>query len=375
MLMIDIQRKVRPEEDVLYLVHCEAPPCGFRNVYWLTFADEGTALRGLEYFTLSSHGFTRFKGGQGIEFSDLPGWVDEKRAFDHMTNMKGLERIQQMIFFFSWKRQAVQRRLHRVQERLACSLFTCHPVAALLLMEVRDVCADIEREAERDYTQADTSYTLERLAHLHRERVRAAKAAIAKKIHALCVTIDSATQNISRYKEGEGCSYAITDHEAFSKALRLSSLRERMFTFLRLVDCHVAESVYQHVTLVVRDLRARICGVPSISLTTEDRSAHLCRPEAAEDAQGSISSPSQVCQRVSYRTQSQESDACVVAIPGLYVSLVDDVDFDGDVNSSTMQLVPTKSRCWTWCTPFCSSTAWPWTDCRAFLLTGISSTC
>ncbi|EGZ20316.1 hypothetical protein PHYSODRAFT_439699, partial [Phytophthora sojae] len=214
-----------------------------------------------------------------------------------MTNMKGLERIQQMIFFFSWKRQAVQRRLHRVQERLACSLFTCHPVAALLLMEVRDVCADIEREAERDYTQADTSYTLERLAHLHRERVRAAKAAIAKKIHALCVTIDSATQNISRYKEGEGCSYAITDHEAFSKALRLSSLRERMFTFLRLVDCHVAESVYQHVTLVVRDLRARICGVPSISLTTEDRSAHF---------------------------------------------LVDDVDFDGDVNSSTMQLVPTK---------------------------------
>ncbi|KAE8986388.1 hypothetical protein PR003_g22842 [Phytophthora rubi] len=172
--------------------------------------------------------------------------------------MKGLERIQQMIFFFSWKRQAVQRRLHRVQERLACSLFTCHPVAASLLMDVRDVCAEIEREAEREYTQEDTSYTLERLAHLHRERVRAARAAITKKIYSLCVTIDSATQSISRYKDGEGCSYAMTEHEAFSKSLRLSSLRERMFTFLRLVDCHVAEAIYQHVTIVSSNMWSTI---------------------------------------------------------------------------------------------------------------------
>ncbi|KAE9136720.1 hypothetical protein PF010_g1575 [Phytophthora fragariae] len=344
-----IQRKVRPEEDVLYLVHCETPPCGFRNVYWLTFADEGTALHGLEYFTLSSHGLTRFKDGRGVEFSDLAGWVDEKRAFDHMTTMKGLERIQQMIFFFSWKRQAVQRRLHRVQERLACSLFTCHPVAASLMMDVRDVCAEIEREAEHKYTQEDTSYTLERLAHLHRERVRAAKVAITKKIYSLCVTIDSATQSISRYKDGEGCSYAMTEHEAFSKSLRLSSLRERMFTFLRLVDCHVAEAIYQHVTIVVRDLRARICGVLSISragagLSTGngERSVHLCRSEATEEAPGSTTTPSQICQRVNYSVQPQESDAPVVAIPGLYISSVDDVNFDGDVNSATMQLVPTK---------------------------------
>ncbi|KAJ8578308.1 hypothetical protein ON010_g897 [Phytophthora cinnamomi] len=353
-----IQRKVRPEEDVMYLVYCETPPCGFRNVYWLTFADEGTALHGHEYFTLGSHGLTRFEAGQGIEFSDLASWVDEKRAFDHMTNMKGLERIQQMIFFFSWKRQAVQRRLHRVQQRLACSLFTCHPVAASLLVDVRDVCAEIEREAEQEYSQAHTSYTIERLAHLHHERVRAAKYTIAKKIHFLCVEIANGTQNISRYKEGEGCSYAITDHEAFSKELRLSSLRERMFAFLRLVDCHVAEAIYQHVTLVVRDLRARICGVPSIpsissgtaNTHTDDvhtsgnreRDGHLCRPEVTEDIQGVMPTSGQMYQCVSYSVQQQENDAFVVAIPGLYVRLEDDVNFDGDVNAATMQLVPTK---------------------------------
>eukprot|EP00644_Phytophthora_capsici_P017898 jgi/Phyca11/43677/gw1.62.46.1 len=207
-----------------------------------------------------------------------------------MTNMKGLKRIQQMIFFFSWKRQAVQRRLHRVRERLVCSLFTCHPVAAQLLMDVRDACIEIEREAEREYVEADTSYTLNRLAHIHWERVCTAKATISQKIYELCRTINDATQDISRYKEVQNCSYAITDHELFSRTLRLSSLRERMFAFLRLVDCHVAEAVYQYVTLVVWDLQVRICG---------------------------------------------ESK-------GLYVSLRDDVDFEGDVNSATMHFVPAK---------------------------------
>ncbi|EEY64682.1 uncharacterized protein PITG_16110 [Phytophthora infestans T30-4] len=177
-----------------------------------------------------------------------------------MTNIKGLKRIQQMIFFFSWKRQAVQRRLRRVRERLASSLFISHPIARHLLLNVRDACTEIEDEAEREYVEADTSYTLERLAHIHEQRVRDATAAITKRIQSLCVMINDATRDISRCKEEQGCSYAIRDHEEFSKTLRLSSLRERMFTFLRLVDCHVAEAIYQHMTLVVQDLRARICG-------------------------------------------------------------------------------------------------------------------
>ncbi|KAG7393025.1 hypothetical protein PHYPSEUDO_013513 [Phytophthora pseudosyringae] len=348
-----IQRRVRPEEDALYLVHCEAPPCGFRNVYWLTVADEGTVLRNghdspLEYFTLGSHGFTRFQGGQGVEFSDLAGWVDEKCAFDHMTNMKGLEHIQQMVFFFSWKRQAVQRRLHRVRERLASSLFTCHPTAGHLLMDVRDVCAEIEREAEREYVEVDTSYTLERLAHIHRERVRTAKAAVTNRVHSLCVAIDDATRDISRYKEGQGCSYAVIDREAFSKALRLSSLRERMFTFLRLVDCHVAEAVYQHVTLVVRDLRVRICGQPALvsdsseSVIVEERRGTLCRSDLAENTSRGLTARAQTCQRVNYAIQAQESDSLVVAAPGLYVMLEDGVNFEGDVNSATMRFAPAK---------------------------------
>ncbi|KAG3118018.1 hypothetical protein PI125_g3253 [Phytophthora idaei] len=338
-----IQRRVRPEEDVLYLVPCEAPPCGFRNVYWLTFADEGTVLRedhlasSLEYFTLGSHGLTRFIGGQGVEFSELAGWVDEKHAFDSMTNMKGLKRIQQMIFFFSWKRQAVRRRLHRVRERLASSLFTSHPIARQLLLNVRDVCAEIEHEAEREYVEADTSYTLERLAHIHRERVHEAKSAISKRIQALCGAIDDATRDISRYKEDQECSYAITDHEAFSKTLRLSSLRERMFTFLRVVDCHVAEAVYQHVALVVRDLRVRICGPPGAvqCVGAEERSGTVCGSGLSENASG---------QQVTYFIQAQESDKAVVAVPGLYVSLEDDVSFEGDVHAATMHFVPAKGE-------------------------------
>ncbi|KAK1931672.1 hypothetical protein P3T76_013001 [Phytophthora citrophthora] len=342
--MVDARRRVRPEEDVLYLIHCESPPCGFRNVYWLTFADEGTVLRhdhesSFEYFTLGSQGFTRFKGDQGVEFADLAGWVDEKRAFDQMTNMKGLKRIQLMIFFFSWKRQAVQRRLHRVRERLVCSLFTCHPLAAQLLMNVRGVCIEIECEAECDYIEADTIYTLERLAHIHRERARTTRNTISNKIFELCAMIDDATRDIARYKEGQGGSYVITDHESFSRTLRLSSLRERMFTFLRLVDCHVAEAVYQHVTLVVRDLQVRICGElnSAQSAGVEERTGSLYGSELAETM-----AELAYLDRVVYTVQVRESDAPVVAVPGLYVSLRDDVNFEGDISSSAMHFVPAK---------------------------------
>ncbi|POM71730.1 LOW QUALITY PROTEIN: Hypothetical protein PHPALM_11665 [Phytophthora palmivora] len=344
----------RPEEDVLYLIHCKQPPCGFRNVYWLTFTDEGTVLRNdneaFEYFTLGSHGLTRFKGGQGVEFSDLDGWIDEKRAFDHMTSMKGLGRIQQMIFFFSWKRRTVQRRLYRVRERLACSLFTCHPVARSLLMDVRDICAEIENEAKCEYVDTDTTYTLDILARIHQERVRVVKTSITKKIQSLCVAIDNVTRGIPRYREGQGCSYITTDHDAFSKALQLSSLRDRMFTFLRLIDCHVSEAVYQHVTLVVQDLRVRICGDHLLMMENTDstqfvgmkeRRGKLLHSELAMVTTG-VTSLAQTRERVTFAVQTQGSDALVVAIPGLYVSLEDDVNFEGDVNSSTMHVTPAK---------------------------------
>ncbi|GMF10299.1 unnamed protein product [Phytophthora lilii] len=290
---------------------------------------------------------TRFKGGQGIEFSDLAGWVDEKRAFDHMTNMKGLERIQQMIFFFSWKRQAVQRRVHRVQERLACSLFTCHPVASRLLMDVRDVCAEIESEAEREYVEPNTVFTLDHLRHIHQERASIAKCAISKKIDVLCGVIDEATRELSRYKEAGGRGYAITDHESFSKALRLSSLRERMFIFLRLVDFHIAEAVYLHVAFMVRDIRARVCGVPTVAScspvipSVEDkRSMYL---HIADDTRN-LTSPGRTCQVIEYTVQPQESDALKVTTPGLYLCLEDDVDFKEDVDSAKMQFTPAKAE-------------------------------
>ncbi|DBA04162.1 TPA: hypothetical protein N0F65_004270 [Lagenidium giganteum] len=111
----DAKRTVVPEDDVLYLVYDESPPSGFKNVYWLQFTEELRVINGLEeYFTLSSHGFTRVRRGIVLEYADVATWVDEKRAFDHMTNMKGLQKIQQMLFFFSWKKKAIKSRHRRI---------------------------------------------------------------------------------------------------------------------------------------------------------------------------------------------------------------------------------------------------------------------
>ncbi|RLN44888.1 hypothetical protein BBJ28_00010735 [Nothophytophthora sp. Chile5] len=325
-------RTLRPEEDVVYLVRRETPPCGFRNAYWLRFVDEGCVVgpaAPLEYVTLSCHGLTRFQGGEGTEFSDLASWVDEKRAFDHIASMSGLERIQQMLFFFSWKRQTVKRRRRRVQARLACSLFVCHPLAARLLLQVRLVCAEIESEAAREYATPQTSYSLQQLAQLHGERLRVARAAVVAKIQALCATIDEATRELPRFRGGDS-SYAVTSLEDFSASLVTASLRERMFAFLRLVDCHVAEAVFRHLELVVLDLHSQICGPSSRSPRDEEAE----REEVAYLVEG----PEQ--QRVSYRARSR--DAAV--FPALYVQLMETVDLEGDVASATLAVAPTKEE-------------------------------
>ncbi|RLN80154.1 hypothetical protein BBJ28_00008756 [Nothophytophthora sp. Chile5] len=329
---LEANRTIRPEEDVVYLVLCETPPCGFRNVYWLRFVDEGCVVgpaAPLEYVTLSCHGFTRFQGGEGTEFSDLASWVDEKRAFDHIASMPGLERIQQMLFFFSWKRQTVKRRRRRMQARLACSLFVCHPLAARLLLQVRLVCAEIESEAAREYATPQTSYSLQQLAQLHGERLRVARAAVVAKIQALCATIDEATRELPRYREGDS-SYAVTSLEDFSASLVTASLRERMFAFLRLVDCHVAEAVFQHLELVVLGLHSQICGLSERSSKGEEAEQ--------EGVAYLLGGPEQ--QRVSYRTRSRG----VAVFPALYIQLMETVDLEGDVASATLAVAPTKEE-------------------------------
>lgn len=352
------QRRVRPEEDVLYLMHSTSPPCGFRNVYWLTLVDEATVLHehtpANEYFTLGSHGITRFKSGQGVEFSDLASWVDEKRAFDHMTKMEGLDRIQQMIFFFSWKRQAVQRRWHRVQERLACTLFTCHPVAAKILMIVRDVCKDVENEATRRCLDSSTTYSVEQFVSMYHDRLKNAKTLIKDRVRWLCEAINRETRNIARYQEAGSCSYAITDRDAFSQALRLSSLRDRMFTFLRLVDCHVSEAVFQHISLVLQDIHAQVCGSPlTAALQNSNRNGRLDAVEESEsEAYLLLSEPSKETidslklgkphLSVKYTVWTHEADAPSAPFPHLYIRLEEDINFDEDVTSATMRSVPSK---------------------------------
>lgn len=140
----DVQHRIQHEEDVLYLVYDKAPPCGFRNVYWLQLTDESDVVEGeRDYFTLGSLGFTHFHNDVVTEFFEIADWVNEKRAFDHMTMMKGLQRIQQMLFFLSWKQKTVRNKHLRMKAFLACSLFTCHPIAGQILLKIRTVCTEV----------------------------------------------------------------------------------------------------------------------------------------------------------------------------------------------------------------------------------------
>lgn len=167
---VDAQRKIQREEDVLYLVYDTAPPCGFRNVYWLQFTTEALVAQGeRDFFTLGSLGFTHFHNGTVTEFFKIADWINEKRAFDHMTMMQGLQRIQQMLFFFSWKRKTVRNRHRRTQAFLACSLFTCHPVAGRLLLQIRAVCTQV-CESQGSFARSLVNGSLMHPAHPHRSR-------------------------------------------------------------------------------------------------------------------------------------------------------------------------------------------------------------
>jgi hypothetical protein len=138
------QRLALPEEDVLFLAYHRHPPCSFRNVYWLEFISEDRAIDvEFEYFALSHHGITHYCGSSVIDFVDVDSWVTEKRAFDHMTAMRGLQKLQGLLFFMSWKRKAIQIKHRRVRDRIACSLFQCDVVAARLLVAIRECCVKV----------------------------------------------------------------------------------------------------------------------------------------------------------------------------------------------------------------------------------------
>lgn len=142
-----LDAQLREPEDAIYLRYSPTPPCGFRNIYWLAFIDEEQAvdpqLYQRDYFSLTCRGLTHFEGGTATEFVDATSWVDEKRAFDHMTSMRGLERIQKMLFFLSWKRKAIKNKHKRVQARLGECAFNCHPVACRVLHNISIQCLQV----------------------------------------------------------------------------------------------------------------------------------------------------------------------------------------------------------------------------------------
>jgi hypothetical protein len=98
----------------------------------------------VEYFTLTSKGITQFNG-TFFEFTELGVWLEEKRAFDHMTMMNGLAKLECILFFLSWKKKIICKRHKRARLRLEVELFPCDPVCRETLLQVRAVCLQVCR--------------------------------------------------------------------------------------------------------------------------------------------------------------------------------------------------------------------------------------
>ncbi|TYZ63591.1 hypothetical protein PybrP1_010885 [[Pythium] brassicae (nom. inval.)] len=344
------QRKVQREDDVLYLVYDTAPPCGFRNVYWLQLTAEALVAQGArDFFTLGSRGFTHFRNGEVAEFVEIADWVDEKRAFDHMTMMKGLQRIQQMLFFFSWKRKTVRNRHQRTRAFLACSLFACHPVAGRLLLKIRAVCAQIEEHARTPCLLPLTTYTVERFLQAQRQRLESARAFAAAKVAEICELIAHDTQQLTLTKD---VWYSITTAPAsvLSSSLQASSLRERMFGFLRVADLHVGEALFRHLETFLSDLIGLVCGKAqgAARVATRKTGGLAARPEVkAQVAKLEWSAgTSEQCDahdfRVRFRLKAGDA-----LFPVLYARLEDDVDllapaFASELSAFQLTIAPSK---------------------------------
>lgn len=151
--------------EVLYLLPLRPNkvPCQFSNAYWLEIVSERTisTFNHEIFYALSPSGITQFqclKNFQSkfsslsklvkasikvIDFTDLTNWLHEKLAFDHITQMKSLGRIQQMIFYFSWKRNVLQQKHLRVRNYLSTHLLHCDVLAQPLLLEIQNHCKKV----------------------------------------------------------------------------------------------------------------------------------------------------------------------------------------------------------------------------------------
>ncbi|TMW57484.1 hypothetical protein Poli38472_003409 [Pythium oligandrum] len=249
-------------EDVLFLTYHRSPPCGFRNLYWLEFISENRALDGeLEYFTLSSHGLTHFRGASVIDFVDIEGWIQEKRAFDHMTTMRGLQKLQQLLFFMSWKKKAIRLKRRRIRAKLACSLFHCDTVAARLLVEIRSHLITIGEDTHHSYLPPETTFTLRQFATLHRALLKQVASSVRVQVQRIVEIIDRECRAILMARS-TGALEQINVGMAVAEQGGTRFL-ERLYGFIRLTDLQVFVKI-----AIVDSIRAM--AFPIIYATVQD---------------------------------------------------------------------------------------------------------
>lgn len=192
-----------------------------------------------------------------------------------------------------------------------------------------------------------------------RRQLESTQAFVAAKVAEICEIIAHDTQPLALTKDVR-YSTSTAPASALPSALQVLSLRERMFSFLRVADLHVGESIFRHLVTFMSDLLKLVCGegdevtLPHPSSETpsvRQASSSAARPEtktlAAPVAKLELSdSASEQCEahefRVRYRLKGDEA-----LFPILYARLENGVDlhsqaFVSEPSAFQLAIVPSK---------------------------------
>lgn len=163
-------------------------------------------------------------------------------------------------------------------------------------------------------------------------RLEASKAFVKERALAIAELISRETQLL----HGREIRLSVSSASVLSSSLEASSLRDRMFSFLRLADLHVAESIFRHLKLFLLDLYAQVCGAEAPSTSPQRTKDQVTQIDGSED---------DVCcdpLQFEVRFQVKESEP---PFPVLYALLEDDVDFlQADEQDFQLHFTPTKTQ-------------------------------
>lgn len=189
--------------------------------------------------------------------------------------------------------------------------------------------------------------------------MHAAKLFVTSKTATICDFISREMQQLHAPPSRERrCS--ISSSSAFTSSLQVSSFRERMFSFLRLVDLHVSESIFRHLELFLLDLYAQVCGAaataePQCRLLQKRRSSvssalspippesiattHMTYLEVPDAEKSEIGRDEPIEFEIRYQLKDAQP-----LFPVLYARLEEDIDFEADAQSCRLDITPTKTN-------------------------------